>query len=54
MIAQIIDECNTEVGKMRQVEELYHVSKTLEFDKLKVNPSAHHSFVSIELLGHLF
>uniref|UniRef100_A0AAQ4RDJ6 Rho guanine nucleotide exchange factor 15b n=1 Tax=Gasterosteus aculeatus aculeatus TaxID=481459 RepID=A0AAQ4RDJ6_GASAC len=37
-VSKIIDECNTEVGKMRQVEELYHVSKTLEFDKLKGVP----------------
>lgn len=33
---QIIDECNTQVGKMRQMEELIHISHTLEFDKLKV------------------
>lgn len=33
---QIIDECNTQVGKMRQVEELICISQTLEFDKLKV------------------
>lgn len=36
VISQIIDECNTEVGKMRQMEELIQVSHTLEFDKLKV------------------
>lgn len=36
MVFQIIDECNTQVGKMRQMEELIHVSQTLEFDKLKV------------------
>ena len=36
-ITKIIDECNTQVGKMRQMEELIHVSQTLEFDKLKVN-----------------
>uniref|UniRef100_A0A8C9Z0U9 Rho guanine nucleotide exchange factor 15b n=1 Tax=Sander lucioperca TaxID=283035 RepID=A0A8C9Z0U9_SANLU len=35
---QIIDECNTQVGKMRQMEELIHVSQTLEFDKLKAIP----------------
>lgn len=34
---QIMDECNTEVGKMRQMEELIHIAQTLEFDKLKVN-----------------
>ncbi|XP_036072471.1 ephexin-1 isoform X2 [Oryzias melastigma] len=37
-VSKIIDECNTEVGKMRQVEELIEVSKTLEFDKLKAVP----------------
>uniref|UniRef100_A0A3Q0SHJ5 Rho guanine nucleotide exchange factor 15b n=1 Tax=Amphilophus citrinellus TaxID=61819 RepID=A0A3Q0SHJ5_AMPCI len=35
-VSKIIDECNTEVGKMKQMEELIHISKTLEFDKLKV------------------
>ena len=35
-LSQIIEECNTQVGKMKQVEELIHLSKTLEFDKLKV------------------
>lgn len=37
-VSKIIDECNTQVGKMRQMEELIHVSKTLEFDKLKAIP----------------
>ncbi|KAL0970266.1 hypothetical protein UPYG_G00239670 [Umbra pygmaea] len=37
-VSKIIDECNTEVGKMKQVEELIHLSKTLEFDKLKAIP----------------
>lgn len=32
---QIIDECNTEVGKMRQMEELIQINQSLEFDKLK-------------------
>lgn len=36
ILFQIIDVCNTEVGKMKQMEELIHISKTLEFDKLKV------------------
>uniref|UniRef100_A0A3Q3WVF9 Uncharacterized protein n=1 Tax=Mola mola TaxID=94237 RepID=A0A3Q3WVF9_MOLML len=31
-------KCNTEVGKMRQMEELIHISQTLEFDKLKAIP----------------
>ncbi|XP_069026030.1 ephexin-1 [Embiotoca jacksoni] len=37
-VSKIIAECNTQVGKMRQMEELIHVSKTLEFDKLKAIP----------------
>ncbi|XP_061620070.1 rho guanine nucleotide exchange factor 15 isoform X2 [Phyllopteryx taeniolatus] len=37
-VSKIIDECNTEVGKMRQMEELIHISQTLEFDKLKAIP----------------
>lgn len=36
ILFQIIDVCNSEVGKMKQMEELIHISKTLEFDKLKV------------------
>lgn len=49
---KIIDECNTQVGKMRQVEELIHVSQTLEFDKLKVNSG--NSKRDFEPLGHSF
>ncbi|XP_068443952.1 ephexin-1 [Clinocottus analis] len=37
-VSKIIEECNTQVGKMRQMEELYHVNQTLEFDKLKAVP----------------
>ncbi|XP_026017881.1 rho guanine nucleotide exchange factor 15 [Astatotilapia calliptera] len=37
-VSKIIDVCNTEVGKMKQMEELIHISKTLEFDKLKAIP----------------
>ncbi|XP_063756998.1 rho guanine nucleotide exchange factor 15 isoform X2 [Eleginops maclovinus] len=37
-VSKIIDECNTEVGKMKQTEELIHINKTLEFDKLKAVP----------------
>ncbi|KAK2863116.1 hypothetical protein Q5P01_002649 [Channa striata] len=37
-VSKIIDECNTEVGKMRRMEELIQVSQTLEFDKLKAIP----------------
>lgn len=33
---QIIDECNTQVGKMKQMEELIQINQSLEFDKLKV------------------
>ncbi|KAM6894737.1 rho guanine nucleotide exchange factor 19 [Lycodopsis pacificus] len=37
-VSKIIDDCNTQVGQMRQMEELIHVSQTLEFDKLKAVP----------------
>ncbi|XP_056432141.1 rho guanine nucleotide exchange factor 15, partial [Gadus chalcogrammus] len=37
-VSKIIEECNTEVGKMKQVEELIALSKMLEFDKLKALP----------------
>ncbi|XP_068164661.1 rho guanine nucleotide exchange factor 15 [Antennarius striatus] len=37
-VSKIIDECNTQVGKMRQMEELILISQTLEFDKLKAVP----------------
>ncbi|XP_070849054.1 ephexin-1 [Chaetodon trifascialis] len=37
-VSKIMDECNTQVGKMRQMEELIRVSQTLEFDKLKAIP----------------
>ncbi|CAJ1086208.1 rho guanine nucleotide exchange factor 15-like [Xyrichtys novacula] len=37
-VSKIIDECNTQVGKMRQMEELIYLSQTLEFDKLKAIP----------------
>ncbi|XP_061664719.1 ephexin-1 isoform X2 [Syngnathoides biaculeatus] len=37
-VSKIIDECNTEVGKMRQMEELILISTALEFDKLKAIP----------------
>ncbi|XP_047466011.1 rho guanine nucleotide exchange factor 15 [Mugil cephalus] len=37
-VSKIIDECNTEVGKMRQVEELIYISQNLEFDKLRAIP----------------
>nr|XP_046237618.1 ephexin-1 [Scatophagus argus] len=37
-LSRIIDECNTQVGKMRQMEELILISQILEFDKLKAIP----------------
>uniref|UniRef100_A0A3B4B531 Uncharacterized protein n=1 Tax=Periophthalmus magnuspinnatus TaxID=409849 RepID=A0A3B4B531_9GOBI len=33
-----VSKCNTEVGKMKQTEELIHISQTLEFEKLKAVP----------------
>ncbi|MGH0189282.1 UNVERIFIED_CONTAM: hypothetical protein FKN15_034427 [Acipenser sinensis] len=38
-VSKIIAECNSEVGKMKQVEELIHIAKSVEFDKLKVSVS---------------
>ncbi len=35
--SQIIEECNTQVGKMKQMEELIQINGMLEFDKLKVS-----------------
>ena len=35
-VAQIIQEANTQVGQMKQMEELKHIANILEFDKLKV------------------
>ncbi|XP_076856035.1 rho guanine nucleotide exchange factor 19 isoform X2 [Brachyhypopomus gauderio] len=37
-VSKIISECNTQVGKMKQVEELIDINKKLEFDKLKAVP----------------
>ncbi|XP_023688289.2 rho guanine nucleotide exchange factor 5 [Paramormyrops kingsleyae] len=37
-VSKIIEACNTEVGKMKQVEELIHFSKILEFEKIKAIP----------------
>ncbi|KAA0725214.1 Ephexin-1 Eph-interacting exchange protein [Triplophysa tibetana] len=37
-VSKIIEECNTQVGKMRQVEELIEINKILEFEKLKAVP----------------
>lgn len=33
---QIIEDCNSEVGRMRHMEELIHMASKIEFDKLKV------------------
>ncbi|XP_051969073.1 ephexin-1-like [Xyrauchen texanus] len=37
-VSKIIEECNTQVGKMKQVEELIQINGMLEFDKLKALP----------------
>ncbi|XP_041842386.1 ephexin-1 isoform X2 [Melanotaenia boesemani] len=37
-VSKIIDTCNTEVGRMKQTEELIYLSQTFEFDKLKAIP----------------
>ncbi|XP_062372940.1 rho guanine nucleotide exchange factor 15 [Sardina pilchardus] len=37
-VSKIIDECNTQVGKMKQMEELIEINKNLQFDKLKAVP----------------
>ncbi|XP_015196278.2 rho guanine nucleotide exchange factor 15 isoform X1 [Lepisosteus oculatus] len=37
-VSKIIEECNNEVGKMKQMEELIHIHQSLEFDKLKALP----------------
>ncbi|XP_067828200.1 rho guanine nucleotide exchange factor 15-like isoform X2 [Heptranchias perlo] len=38
LVSKIIEECNTQVGKMKQMEEIIHIGKKLEFDKLKAIP----------------
>ncbi|XP_072523199.1 rho guanine nucleotide exchange factor 15 isoform X2 [Salminus brasiliensis] len=37
-VSKIIEECNTQVGKMKQMEELIEINKMMEFDKLKAVP----------------
>ncbi|KAJ6652354.1 hypothetical protein lerEdw1_011584 [Lerista edwardsae] len=37
-VSKIIEECNTEVGRMRHMEELIHIASKIEFDKLKAVP----------------
>ncbi|XP_043539491.1 rho guanine nucleotide exchange factor 15-like isoform X2 [Chiloscyllium plagiosum] len=38
LVSKIIGECNREVGIMKQMEEMIHIGKKLEFDKLKAIP----------------
>ncbi|MFT7810112.1 rho guanine nucleotide exchange factor 15-like [Arapaima gigas] len=38
MLIEIIDDCNTEVGKMKRMEELIQITNMLEFEKLKAIP----------------
>ncbi|KAL7977649.1 hypothetical protein Chor_009628 [Crotalus horridus] len=38
MLLEIIEECNSEVGRMRHMEELIHTASKIEFDKLKAIP----------------
>ncbi|XP_069502301.1 rho guanine nucleotide exchange factor 15 isoform X3 [Ambystoma mexicanum] len=37
-VSKIIEECNSEVGRMKQMEELILITKTIEFDKTKAVP----------------
>ncbi|XP_077171915.1 rho guanine nucleotide exchange factor 15 isoform X2 [Paroedura picta] len=37
-VSRIIEECNSEVGRMRHMEELIHIASKIEFDKLKAVP----------------
>ncbi|XP_072541032.1 rho guanine nucleotide exchange factor 15 [Salminus brasiliensis] len=38
VVSEIIREANTQVGQMKQMEELMHIANILEFDKLKAIP----------------
>ncbi|XP_036436212.1 rho guanine nucleotide exchange factor 15-like [Colossoma macropomum] len=38
VVSEIIQEANTQVGQMKQMEELMHIANILEFDKLKAIP----------------
>ncbi|XP_075062391.1 rho guanine nucleotide exchange factor 15-like isoform X2 [Mixophyes fleayi] len=38
VVTKIIQECNWEVGRMKQTEELIHISSKIEFDKIKAIP----------------
>ncbi|KAE8620663.1 hypothetical protein XENTR_v10010410 [Xenopus tropicalis] len=35
-VSKIIQECNREVGRMKQTEELIHIAQKIVFDKIKV------------------
>ncbi|KAK7165184.1 hypothetical protein R3I94_003530 [Phoxinus phoxinus] len=37
-VSELITQANTQVGQMKQMEELIHIYNKLEFDKLKVHP----------------
>ncbi|XP_030631892.1 rho guanine nucleotide exchange factor 15 [Chanos chanos] len=37
-VSEIMQECNAQVGKMKQMEELIEINRTLEFDKLRAIP----------------
>ncbi|XP_075441166.1 rho guanine nucleotide exchange factor 15-like isoform X3 [Ascaphus truei] len=37
-VTKIIQECNREVGRMKQTEELIHIAKKIAFDKIKAVP----------------
>ncbi|XP_040271244.1 ephexin-1-like isoform X2 [Bufo bufo] len=42
-VSKIIQECNREVGRMKQTEELIHISSKIEFDKIKAIPIISHN-----------
>lgn len=37
-VSELIKQANSQVGQMKQMEELFHISNMLEFDKLKAIP----------------
>lgn len=42
-VSKIIQECNREVGRMKQTEELIYISSKIEFDKIKAIPIISHN-----------
>ncbi|XP_069805849.1 ephexin-1-like [Dendropsophus ebraccatus] len=42
-VSKIIQECNREVGRMKQTEELIYISSKIEFDKIKAVPIISHN-----------